>query len=238
MTSRVDSFKLWPLLLFYCYYLLCTCPYIYLSIYPSIRPSVCTFVYLSVCMSVYLSVHQSICRSIYICDYRYRLSLTADVFARHKENRKQIDTHTHRNYAASSESMHENKNTSEFYCCVFIHWRTVPASWFCCCAGRPRAPQQLLGFFRCLWVASYEIEDWLFVFCKDLFHQPAYQKELSPKKVCGGLTVMKWGDLEKRVLFFILNFFSITKPICLGQSGCCYDDICRWPQSGWSESWI
>ena len=212
---------------------------IFPSIHPSVRPSVRLSICLSVCLSIYLSINPSVDLSTYaITDTDFLWQLMCLHATKKTGNRKQIDTHTHRNYAASSESMHENKNTSEFYCCVFIHWRTVPASWFCCCAGRPRAPQQLLGFFRCLWVASYEIEDWLFVFCKDLFHQPAYQKELAPKKVCGGLTVMKWGDLEKRVLFFILNFFSITKPICLGQSGCCYDDICRWPQSGWSESWI
>ncbi len=67
---------------------LCTYPYIYLSIYLSIYPSVRLSIYVSICLCP--SIHLAISPPIYISDYRYRLSLTADVFACHKEKRKQI----------------------------------------------------------------------------------------------------------------------------------------------------
>lgn len=237
MNSRVDSFKLWPLLLFYYYDLLCTCPYIYLSIYPSIRPSVCTFVYLSVCMSVYLSVHQSICRSIYICDYRYRLSLTADVFACHKENRKQIDTHTQK--LSCDQWEHARKQEHIWVLLPRVHPLKNSSSVFVLmlCRSPPSSPA-VACLFQML--VSCELWDRRLAFCilQGLVSSACISKGAFTKKGLWWFNCdeMRWS--WETCFFFIFNFFSITKPIRLGQSGCCYDDICRWPQSGWSESWF
>ena len=68
---------------------------IFPSIHPSVRPSVRLSICLSVCLSIYLSINPSVDLSTYaITDTDFLL--TADVFARHKENRKQeTNRHTH-----------------------------------------------------------------------------------------------------------------------------------------------
>lgn len=212
---------------------------IHLSFHLSIHPSVRLYVCLSVCLYVCLSICPSIHLSIYL-HMRLQIQTFFDSWCVCMPQRKQeTNRHTHTQKLSCDQWEHARKQEHIWVLLPRVHPLKNSSSVFVLmlCRSPPSSPA-VACLFQML--VSCELWDRRLAFCilQGLVSSACISKGAFTKKGLWWFNCdeMRWS--WETCFFFIFNFFSITKPICLGQSGCCYDDICRWPQSGWSESWF